>query len=219
MKRIILSILFPATTFCSFAQGMFGLQAGMGTVTAYKPYYTPSFEGYYLAKLTPHVYLGGAVSVQRYSFLYDLDKGSNISYGDVLTIRQKSSYIFFTPKIDCGVGYYKYVHFTFSFGPGVFMTGAKTTGNYEPLISPTGGFSGGDTLYYNAKYNMRTVIFRYAFGIMERIPTRGYWNITLSQEFSYLPGKLNYPGIDLMANYILFSVGIMHKYPLMKVEY
>lgn len=219
MKRILPAVLFALFVTPSFSQGMFGVQGGIGFTTGYKTYYTPSFEGCYLAKVSPHIYLGGALAVQRYSFLDDLDKGNNLSYGDIISIRQKSSYVFFKPKFDLGIGARKHMHLTFSCGPGVFMSGNKTTQNYEPLVSPTGGYSGADTVSNSIKYNMRTVVFQATPGIWERIPTHGYWNITLSQELNYISSKLNYPGTNLKTNYILFSVGIMHKYPHVVVEY
>jgi hypothetical protein len=66
---------------------------------------------------------------------------------------------------------------------------------------------------------MRTMLYRIGLGVTERIPTHGYWSITLSQDFSFLPGKLNTGGANLNTGYFCFTIGIMHKYPQVMVEY
>jgi hypothetical protein len=87
-----------------------------------------------------------------------------------------------------------------------------------PFWTPPGGTPyGADTVAVNTSYNIPGVILRYGVGITERIPTHRYWNITLTQEFGFLPGSLS-KGTPLKTPGILFQVGVMHKYPLVRVE-
>src|ERR1700744_4099185 len=131
MKKIILITLSSFLAGLSYSQGMFGFQAGIGYGTAYKATITPALEGYYLKKLTSRLYVGGSLFFQRYSFQNTLIKDtSNLNYGDLLSIRQKSSYLFFCPKIDFGFGYHKYIHANLSFGPGLYMGGTQYTYMY-----------------------------------------------------------------------------------------
>jgi hypothetical protein len=205
---------------------MFGFQAGIGYGTAYKSKITPALEGYYLKKITPRLYIGGSVFFQRYSFLNTLIKDTtNLNYGNVLSISQRSSYLFFCPKIDFGFGYHKYIHANLSIGPGVYMGGNQYTYEYQPFWTNASGYSyGADTASTNTSYNIPKVIFRVGAGISERLPTYRYWNIILSQEFSYIPGYIGESNANLgtpalRTSYISFQVGIMHKYPQVFVEY
>lgn len=218
MKHTILLALLCFSFFSSHAQGMYGFEAGLGKATLGKSKLTPTLRGYYLKKLSRRIYAGGGISWERYSFNHYINPG-NAAYGDALSIRQKSSYVFFTPKIDLGIGYRQYVHLSLSFGPGVFAGGSKFTNQYDPLLNSSGQYYGGDTATYDNTGNIKTLICRFGLGVSERIPTQGHWNITLTQEFGYIPSKLNFPGTDIKSNYFCLTVGIMHKYPMVFVEY
>ena len=227
MKRVILSsflvallCLFAAPV--SFAQGgMYGFQAGIGYGTAYKSKITPAIEGYYLKRLTPRISIGGSIFFQKYSFQNTLIKDtSNINYGDVMSINQKSAYLFFCPKLDFGFGYRKYIHASLAGGPGVYMGGKQSTNEFQPFwTTATGNNFGSDTISYNTTYNIPKVIFRTALGISERLPTYHYWNIIFSQEYSYIPGDISKGNPALSTGYFSFQVGIMHDYPQVFVEY
>ena len=223
MKRTLVAAIFSLLCAPSFAQGMYGFQGGVGYTTAYQSHITPAFEGYYLHKVSKQlyrVYVGGSVYYQRYSFLNTLKTGGPVSYGDIISIRQKTSYAFISAKVDYGIGYHKYFHVNLSFGPGIFVGGSQYTNEHLPYWTPPGGNPyGADTSAVNTSFNIPSVIYRGAVGISERIPTQGFWNITFSQEFSFIPGNLSKTGPPLNTGYIAFQVGIMHKYPLVFVEY
>ncbi len=220
MKRSILSVLLLLCCKFVMAQGMFGAQAGIGFATAYKGKITPAFEAYYLYRINHRLYAGGAVSLQRYSMNNELNTGSSISYGDVISISQKSSYTFISPKIDYGIGYRKYLHVHLSFGIGFYSGGGQWSNTHSPYWTPPGGTPyGADTIAVNTTYNIPKVIKRLGIGISERIPTRGYWNIMLSQEFGYMPGNISNSNPAMQTHYFCFQVGIMHKYPMVYVEY
>jgi hypothetical protein len=218
MKRIILVMLLYCFTMHSYAQGMYGFEGGIGKALSYKSYYTPAFTGYYLLKISRTIYFGGALNFQRYSFLDNLHPSSP-AVGDVISIRQKSSYLFFSPKLDLGIGYYKYFHVHLLYGVGVYTGGQQATGKYEPaLITTSGNPYGQDTATFNTTFNIPTLIFNYGIGISERIPTHGYFSVVLSQDFSVIPGKLSKGGTNLNTNYFSFTIGVTHKYPMVALE-
>ncbi|MFI5196376.1 MAG: hypothetical protein ACHQD8_04740 [Chitinophagales bacterium] len=220
MKKIIFVILLSFFSASSFSQGMYGFGLGLGYTTSYHSYITPAFEGYYLWKLTPHIYAGGSLFLQRYSFLYDMKVDpAHVNYYDIISIRQKSSYLFFSPKIDFGIGYRKYVHISLSGGIGVIMAGKQWSNEYAPLLATAGGNIGADTSAVNTSYNIPRVIYRAGLGVSERIPTYGFFNVMLSLEFSYLPANLNNTSPNFYTNYLSFTVGLMHKYPQVIKEY
>ncbi len=217
MRIVLLSVLFCVFSLSSFSQGQYAFLAGSGFTTSYTSHYTPTLDGYFLTRLTRSLYAGGALSYRRYSFEYSSGAG-NPAYGDVLNIKQKSSYLYLAPRIDLGVGYRKRFHFYFALGPGILLGGSKETSYYEPLYQHTGPASGSDTVTYNTNASMRTLIFNYAVGVTYRLPL-GYWNVIFCQEFSYITSKLNYPGTNLNTSFLNLSVGLTHKYPQVAVEY
>lgn len=222
MKRIILvAVLSSFVSFVSFSQGMFGCQAGLGFGTAYKAKKTLATEGYYLQQIFPRIYMGGSIFYQRYSFQNTIINDTfNLHYGDIISVNQKSAYLFLCPKIDMGFGFHKYIHASIAFGPGLFLGGNQYTNQFQPFWTNTSGVNyGRDTIATNTTYNIPKVIYRVAVGISERIPTHRYWNIMLSQEFSYLPGYISHGDPKMSTGYFSFQVGIMHKYPMKFVEY
>lgn len=220
MTKFLVTLLLCSSVICASAQGMFGVQAGGGYTTGYKSRLTPAVEGYYLHKITHRLYAGGSVFYQRFSMLNTLPAYGSIKYGDVISIDHKSSYLFFSPKVDYGVGYRKYFHFHAALGLGLLAGGTQFTNTHLPYWTPPGGTPyGADTIAVNTTYNLPSSIVRLAFGASQRIPTRGYWNITLSQEAGIMPGSLSKGINELRTPYICFQIGIMHKYPMVFVEY
>ncbi len=221
MKRKLLTAVFCCFSFLSFAQGMFGAQAGLGfTRGDFSSKLTPSVEGYYLHKIIPHLYAGAGLLFQHHSISKDLNTGSSISYGDVINISTKSSYLFFSPKVDVGIDYRQYFHVHASLGIGVSMGGRQISQTHSPIWTPPGNPPfGADTIGVNTSYNIPSSLTRFGFGISERIPTGRYWNIMLSQEFGAMPGWLSKGTTPMAASYFCFTIGIMHKYPMVFVEY
>ena len=220
LKRAVTGLMFSLLPFISFSQGMYGFEGGVGYCTSYKGYITPAAEGYYLHKITQHFFAGGSVSFQRYSFLRDMhqDAGS-IVFGDIISVRQKSSFLFLCPKIDYAIGYRKIWHVHIAGGPGFFVGGTQYYNQYQPLWTSGGIPYGADTAANNTTFNIPDIIFRGSIGLSERIPTLGYWNIMLSQEFTFMPGNLGKNGPALNTGYFALTVGVMHKYPQVWVEY
>jgi hypothetical protein len=211
MKKLLLIGLLSFLSSASFSQtGMYGFNIGLGYTSIAHSHITPVFEGYHLWCITNHIYVGGDLSLQRFSFRYDgTASAASINYGELVSIRQKSSYLFFSPKIDFGIGYRKYVHIDLSGGIGVVMAANQVTSEYQySAVLPVG-----DTVGLNTSYNIPRIMYRAGAGISERIPTHRYFNIMLSEAFSYIPGSLSRNTPNFYTNYFCFTVGVMHKYP------
>ena len=199
---------------------MYGVQAGMGYTPGYRSRLTPAIEGYYMHKLAYHLYGGGSLFLQRYSFKTDVGTGGAVKYGDVLGVEQRSNYLFISPKIDYAINYRSYFHVFATVGLGLRMGGSEWSYTHTPIWTPPGGTPyGADTTAVRTSYNLPNTKMRFGLGIAERIPTHGFWNIMLSQEVGFMPGSLTNGPYPLQTPYICFQVGIMHKYPQVWVEY
>lgn len=220
MKRFLLPGLLLLLANCAHAQGKYGFEAGAAYTTFSKSYITPAIQTYWLGRLSRTFYAGGAISVQRYSMDYiNHPPPSALVFGDILELRQKSDYIFFTPRLEAGLGYSKHLFVNFSMGPGIYMGGNQWTHSYQPFwITPSGSPYGADTAFTNTSSNVHNFVFRYTAGFKQRFTTYGYWNIVVSEEFTYLPGNLSKQGPGMKTNYLCLTVGIMHKYPSVAME-
>ena len=223
-KRYVASFCLGASLLCGVAthagaQGIYGAQAGLGMTPGYKGRNTMAMEAYYLHKMAYHLYAGGSLFYQRYSVENPISTAGTASYGDVIAIRQKSSYVFVSPKVDWAINYRSYFHFFATAGVGIRMGGRQWTDTHQPLwTTPLSGPYGADTVAVNTTYNLPGVITRYGFGIAERIPTRRFFSILLSQEVGFMSGLSKGP-YPIQTPYFAFQVGITHKYPQVFVEY
>jgi hypothetical protein len=218
MKQFILLTFFSFFALGCFAQGMYGFEFGIGKASISKSYVTPEFTGYCLVKLSRTFYLGGAMSYERYSFDHSYNQSSaNVVPGEVISIKQKSSYLFFTPKVDVGIGYRKYYHVFASFGPGILLSGKQWSNKIEPYVNPSGSTTMDTTAIYTAN-NLPVLVSRYTIGASRRIPTNRYFNLMVSAEYSYIPTNLTTHGPALKTNYFCITIGVMHKYPMVVIE-
>ena len=205
-KVVCFVLLFAAAT-PSFSQGKYGFEAGAGYSTFSKSYFTPAFQGYWLGRLTHTFYFGGAISFERFSMGYTNNAATRDS-GSIFNIRQKSDYLFFTPRLEMGIGRYKHLFANFSMGPGIYLGGNQWTHEYQ-----TGYGFIPDTIFVNSSYNVQNIIFRISGGLKQRFTTYSYWNIVVSEEFNYIPGRLSRQTPDFKTNGFTVTVGVMHKYP------
>ena len=220
MKRIFLFSLLMLLAGEMFSQGMFGMEGGIGQSTVKKSHITPVIKGYYLHKFSRTFYGGGVLSYERYSFQekYNVPPapGSNEA---VISIRQKTGYLYLSPTVDMGIGYRKYLHVHAVFGLGIFTNGKQTSNKYEQYVSTPPIGTAYDTATYNTTQNVPILASHYALGFSWRIPTGGYWNIILTSQYAHIPTNLTNYGPVLKTDYVSFTIGIMHKYPMVLVEY
>lgn len=219
MIRVALAFVLTLFSLQAQAQGMYGFDVGLGKATLGKSYSTPVVSGYYLKKLSRTFYLGVAVAHQRYSFSYNYNKASSsLNYDEAISVRSKSSYLFASPKFDVGIGYRKYLHFFGTFGPGLLLGGNQVSYTLKPYQTLPSGTTATDTAGIITSGDVPRLISRYSMGASWRIPTGRYWNIMLSAEYNVIPSSLN-NNDALKTNFLCFTIGIMHKYPMTFVEY
>lgn len=219
MRQGMLMILLCCGIMPAKGQGIFGAQAGVGKTTSYDSKITPAIEGYYLHKLHYHFYAGGSLFFQRYSFEKTVNTGA-ISYGDIVSIRQRASYVYLSPKIDYAINYRSYFHFYATAGIGLRLGGEQWSNTHQPIWTPPGGTPyGADTVAVNTSYNLPATQTRYGLGFMARIPTHRYWSLALTTELGMMPGSLSKGTEPLQSSYICFMVGVTHKYPRVFKEY
>jgi hypothetical protein len=220
MKITALAFAAALISLQSFSQGMYGFEGGLGRATAGKSYTTPVFTGYVLGKLTRSFYVGVAVSYQQYSFRYSYNhSAASLTDGDIISIRNKSSYVIFSPKLDFGIGYRKYFHLHTTFGLGLLAEGCQVSNTYGTYAAAPPVSTGHDTMAVYSTHNLPTLLSRYTIGVTWRIPTLRYWNIVVGGEYAYIPTNLSTHGPGLRTNFYCFTVGISHKYPMTFVEY
>jgi hypothetical protein len=220
MKRGILTTLLFLFSVHAYSQGLYGIEAGLDKATISKSKVAPAFEGYYMKRFTRSIYMGASLSFQRYSFVYT-DKSltpGNVQFGDVLSIAQKCSYLFLTPKFDLGIGYRKYWHASVAFGPGILLGGQQYTDKYEPFWTAPAPY-GKDTTTFITGNSIPVIRAQWRLGISRRITTFGFWNIMVSADYTYIPGNISTGKPNLQTNAFCFTIGAMHKYPQVFVEY
>ncbi len=203
----------------SFSQGKYGFEAGVGYTTYNKSYLTTAFQVYWLGRLTHTFYFGGAIAFQRLSMKYSNNpSAASLDSGTIFNIRQKSDYLFFTPRIEMGIGRYKHLFVNLSMGPGIYLGGNQWTHENQPFSTSSVIGYIPDTVFINTSNNIQNLIFRFTGGFKQRFTTYSYWNIVVSEEFSYIPGKISRETPDFKTNYFTVTVGIMHKYPSTRFE-
>jgi len=212
MKRFLLPVLFLLCSTNVYSQGIYGFEAGAGTVSSYGNYYTPTIEAGYLKMLFPHVLVGGAIDWRYFSFYYydPLQQYADPNFGNILTVNHHSAYLFLSPMLDISIGENQYIHLNCSIGPGFYLYGGEAT---DYVSYSYAGIPQYNTI--NTSKNINRVIYQYSVGLSEYIPTRGYWSIKLSQQYSMLGRNLNTDwGIapPLRTDYMSFTIGISHYY-------
>ncbi len=217
--KIIFCIILSFLSTPTFSQGKYGFETGVGYTTYNKSYLTAAAQGYWLGRLSHTFYFGGVISFQRLSMKYTNNPApATLDSGTIFNIRQKSDYLFFMPRIEMGIGRYKHLFANFSMGPGIYLGGNQWTHMYQPFI--TSGNNGyiPDTVFLNTSYNVQNLLFKFTAGLKQRFTTYSYWNIVISEEFSYVPGKISRETPDFKTNYFTVTLGIMHKYPSTRFE-
>ena len=219
MKGIFFVLVIVTLPFIGWSQGVFGGEAGMGRVSAYGGYQTPTISGTYLKYVIPHVYLGTSVDWRYFSFMFTdpLQLFSDPNFGTITAIDHHSLYLFISPMVDISIGENQYIHFNLDAGPGLYLGGSEQTTYEANAIQGLPVFNNVNTTSQSNK-----VIYQLGYGLTEYIPTRGYWSIKLSQQFSTLGRNLNSGNVytpRLITGYTSFTIGISHYYKRIYYRY
>jgi len=217
MKFSWLTVIFLSVSIHSNSQEMWGLQGGIGqsTTKTYQTNIKPTFGIQYLTAVAPHLYMGGSVFYENYSLLLTIPPNYIL---DSVTLDCR--YLFLAPKLNVGIGQNEYIHLFFSFGAGVLISGQQTSYFAQRLLSH-GVYQGTN---YSTESNpdmMNRLITRIGAGITEHIHIGSDLDITLTEEFGYLPSALSkgagyytspYPYSAFRTNYVSLQAGLMSKY-------
>jgi len=218
MKNSILIGFLFCFVICAHSQSMYGIKAGVGASINLNSDKTPSIGAEYLVSPFRHIYMGGGLFFETYSFTSD-DNLQRQYGGPGYVITQNSSYIFIAPKIDMGIGHREFVHGFISAGPGFLVSGQQTTG-INPLENAAPGIYPGQFNYTgNTSNNITATIFRISGGFTEHIPILPEWDVIISEEYCIIPSWLsnNKYGAsgdnttDIKSNYFLVQAGIIRK--------
>ena len=223
MKPTILIILIYFFSDHASCQNRLELDAGIGRAT-FSPSLInqPGYDHYstsdnkfttgisYLRKVGGHVYLGAKIYWEQYSFVYEKD---NISSDDAGSdhVDHKSSYLFFAPTIDVGIGRRQRCHTYVSTALGNMVSGyQKTNVAYYGIGGPHFDST------YTSSSSITHLIFRLNFGLVQHIRLDKLWHITISEGFSFMFSNLTV--VDNVADlatihpgYLSLQVGLMRK--------
>ena len=227
--KLILALLLLPLTFSGFAQSTIGIQAGVGATTSYLKPMTPTLNigGYFLEKQSTRVAFGGVLSIQKYSFTKNVGTTYNTAYGDILSISQKTSYLFLCPKIEFSIGKRQHLHAGFSVGPGVFVGGRQQDDiNYSSLHSsyppsyPPAFIR--DSMQITANNNINKMILRAQLSFTEHIATNSSFGIFIFQDFSFISSYVsknallstvgNSNSLLIRTNYVSCGIGFTNCY-------
>ena len=218
----------------SFAQDRFGFEVGIAQPFTYyyrnsglfspverqisqpKPYIGIN----YLRKVSKHVYFGGKIYWETYSFKRDstvntdpinLFGPTGPIYKTEVTFR--SSYLFLAPQMDIGLGKHQYLHFYIMPALGLLVNGNQSTRINE---------SGASGVYFDSTRNtsgtIKEVILQLNFGLVQHIPLNNMWHLTVSESLSSIPSFIPLSEKSGTNNMLLspggfsLQIGIMRKY-------
>ncbi len=219
MKRTLLFLSLCLIASLSFAQASFlGVKSGVGFTTTNNSSLSPSFGAEYQISPFRHIYLGGSLFLEGYSFSLH-DNTYEKFGGQGYTLSQNSSYLFIAPKVDATVGRHEYFHFYISGGMGFLINGEQTITATTPRYPGQGFFPGVVYDTGNTSKNINHIIFRLSMGATQHIQVFPFMDLTCGEELGIIPtwiSKNTYGGygdqaMDIKTNYVSLSIGLMYK--------
>ncbi len=180
---------------------------------------SPAVDIIYLRKIAGHLFLGGKVGYETYSYTYT---DNNFSMGGlfgspnilkVTTVGATNHYIFLAPVLDLGIGRHQYVHVQLRPSVGFFTQGAQTTEESE---------FDNEVQVSDRKYNttsfLNATVFRLNIGFTEHLPLNKQWHLTLSESLGILNNgtplsqSAGTNNCNVTSNSFSLQLGIMRKY-------
>lgn len=223
MKRLILSILLLFLVGAGYAQNtMIGLWGGAGTSINYN--YDVGLSGGFtvVKRAWGRTGIGADLFYQSYNIKYDKEAyGFKNGTGNAgVTILNKSSYIFLTPKINQCFGYLNTLEAYLTFGAGFKMGGTETMRKWDRSHGTLGG-DYDSTL--DTSPNINSMVFRVGFGMTQYIFLGKKWWFSITEDLGFIPSSItkssdpqdpsrtNYsPAGKLNPFYISLFIGIAH---------
>jgi hypothetical protein len=223
MKRLILAAMLPLFTFAGHAQNtLFGFFGGAGTSLNYNYDLGTAAGVTFLKQGKGRSAIGADLFFQSYGILYDNEqysaKDGNGNAG--VTILNKTSYIFVTPKFAVFLGKKNLVDGYISFGAGFKMSGKETMRKWDknPGIVKSAYDSTLDT-----SPNINSMVLRVGAGLSEHLRMGKKWCFSFTEDFGFIPSSLTKttdvhdksrteysPAGKLNPFYISLFIGITH---------
>jgi len=196
----------------------FGVKSGLGFTTDYTSASTPSFGAEYQISPFRHIYLGGSLFIEGYSFTRN-DNTYEQFGGQGYTLTQTSSYLYLSPKVDFTVGHHEYFHFYFTGGYGILTSGEQTVTAKTPDYPSHGFYPGVVYDTGNTSKNINHRVFRISIGATQHVQILPEWDLVFGEEMAFIPTWISTntfasngdQSMELRTNYVALSVGLMYK--------
>ncbi len=224
MKQI-LPVVF--LSFCSLighsqTNTIWGIYAGAGASTVYN-YDVGISGGFDFAKQVGNrTAIGASLKYQSYAFLYDKEANfvNNGGGNAGVSILNKSSYFFVTPKVSQYFGKHGCLEVYVDGGAGFKMSGTETMRKWD-YNNATGTVPYDSIL--NTSKNINSMVLRFGFGLTEYVHLSNHWWFTITEDCGFLgntlsktsnvddPSRTSYsPNGRLNPNYFSLQIGIFH---------
>lgn len=223
MKRIIPAVLLSVLAVSGYAQNtILGLFGGVGTSVNYN--YDVGLAGgfTFLKPIAGRTGLGADLFYQSYGIKYDKEayaiKNGTSNAG--VTILNKSSYIFLTPKINQSFGYLNTLEAYLTVGAGFKMGGKETMRKWD---KSHGTVAADYDSTIDTSPNINSMVMRFGFGLTEYIYLGNKWWFTVTEDFGFIPSSITKtsdphdpsrtdysPAGKLNPYYISLFIGIAH---------
>ncbi len=223
MKRIILFAFLSFLAIRGLAQTntFIGVYGGGGLSTRYN--YDVAISGGvdFVKGLFHRTGLGFNLFYQTYGMEYDNEQYS-VKHGGGnagVVVLNQSSYIFFAPKFDYGMGRRENIHFYVNAGVGYNMSGTETMRKWDK--SNGSGYGNYDSLI-NTTTNINKLVMRVGVGFTEYLFTSRTWRFTVTEEFGFInkslsttsdflnPSRTQYSPRDLKPTLFSLQIGMTH---------
>ncbi len=229
MKRTLSSLLLLLSVFSSRAQDRIWVETGINGPVGYgagldflnsdyhylTPYLKPGVAAGYEHRLIPHLFIGGRLSFDNYTFTYEHiheDGVFNLFGGTTTTSHTQatvnSNYITAAPMLDVGLGRRGIVHLFVMPGISILLKGTMRT-----EVNDGKGY---DTSY-NSSSSLSKAFCRVGWGVSEQFSLGKDWKIMLTETmYNNAAGNVmrSIGTIDESptVNYFSLQFGFMHKY-------
>ncbi len=236
MKPILVTLLSFIVCNCR-AQNILGFKAGVGFSPTYLKAIvpTPGCEGYYLRKLSDRLAVGAAMRIERYSFTKKIADLGSTPFLEALSVNQKSTYLYLSPKTEIAIGRRQNIKAALSFGAGKLLGGKQTTVLGSTTTTHGNPLTGNNPYSYlastkeNTENSISNLILGFQFSLSECFAAKGRYRYSLFEEFSFIPGyvskpqghinyALNRKELFIRTTYLSCGICIAYKYKHLKVR-